>query len=50
MNNLQKDIINGLLYIVGIFGFISGDFIISATLFGIVAIISNIGNNRNFPV
>ncbi|WP_305908782.1 hypothetical protein Q9L42_008975 [Methylomarinum sp. Ch1-1] len=47
MKNLKKDIINGLLFVVGIFGFISGAFIISTVSFGAAAIFSNIDfNNR----
>lgn len=46
MSNLTKDIINCLLFIVGIFGFISGEFIISTVLFATVAIISNIDFSR----
>jgi len=42
MNNLQKDIFNGLLFIIGIFGFISGAFIVSTVLFATAAIFSNI--------
>jgi hypothetical protein len=49
MNNLLKDIIFGLLFITGLFGFISGAFIVSATLFAGAAIFSNIDfNNRLF--
>ncbi len=44
MNNIYKDIFNGLLFVGGIFGFISGAFIISTVLFGASAIFSNINN------
>ncbi len=47
MTNLQRDIINGLLFVVGTFGFISGAFIISAVLFACAAILSNIDFNQN---
>ncbi|WP_198246659.1 hypothetical protein [methane-oxidizing endosymbiont of Gigantopelta aegis] len=46
MNTLQKDIINGLLFVTGIFSFISGAFIISTVLFGACAIFSNINPNN----
>lgn len=46
MSNLQKDIINGLLFGSGIFGFISGAFIASTVLFGAAAMISNIDVNK----
>ncbi len=46
MNNIYKDIFNGLLFVGGIFGFISGAFIISTVLFGASAIFSNITNHH----
>ncbi len=46
MNTIYKDIINGLLFVGGIFGFISGAFIISTVLFGASAIFSNINQQR----
>ncbi len=42
MNNFNKDIFTGLTFIAGLFGFISGEFIISSTLFASAAISSNI--------
>lgn len=42
MNDIQKDIIMGLIFITGIYGFISGEFILSTILFAGVAIYSNI--------
>lgn len=42
MSTLQKDIINGVLFSTGIFGFISGAFIASTVLFGAAAMVSNI--------
>jgi len=42
MNNLKKDILTGVMFVTGIFGFISGEFIISSTLFASAAISSNI--------
>jgi len=41
MNTLYKDILVGLLFISGIWGFISGEFIISTLLFAGAAIYSN---------
>lgn len=47
MNDLQKDILNGLLFITGLIGFISGEFIISSALFATTAVVSNVNiNNR----
>jgi hypothetical protein len=42
MNNFKKDIIIGLMFITGIWSFISGQFIISTVLFAAAAIYSNI--------
>ncbi|MBF6649228.1 MULTISPECIES: hypothetical protein [unclassified Methylobacter] len=42
MNNFQKDILIGLIFISGILGFISGEFIISTVLFASAAIASNV--------
>ncbi|MDD5411097.1 MAG: hypothetical protein PHF31_06735 [Methylobacter sp.] len=47
MSNLLKDIIFGLMFLTGLFGFISGAFIVSSALFASAAIFSNIDfNNR----
>ena len=46
MNDLYKDILTGLVFITGLFGFISGEFIISSTLFATAAIASNVNVNR----
>jgi hypothetical protein len=42
MNDFNKDIIIGLLFIIGIWSFISGQFIVSTVLFASAAIYSNI--------
>jgi hypothetical protein len=42
MNNFQKDILIGLIFITGILGFISGEFIISTILFASAAVASNV--------
>jgi len=42
MTDLQKDILVGLLFTTGLFGFISGAFIVSAALFATSAVFSNI--------
>lgn len=46
MNDFYKDILTGTVFITGLFGFISGEFIISSTLFATAAIASNINVNR----
>lgn len=46
MSNLNKDILIGILFLTGLVGFISGEFIISSTLFLAAAIASNINFSR----
>lgn len=46
MNNFRKDVIMGLIFITGIYGFISGEFIVSTILFAGAAIYSNIMLSR----
>lgn len=42
MSDLNKDIVIGLLFISGVWSFLSGQFIVSTVLFGGAAIYSNI--------
>jgi hypothetical protein len=42
LTDLKKDLAIGSLFITGIYGFISGAFIISTVLFGTAAMLSNI--------
>jgi CheY-specific phosphatase CheX len=42
MNDLSKDILITVLFLIGLTGFISGVFIISSTLFAAAAIASNV--------
>jgi len=42
MTDFQKDIFVGLLFVIGILGFISGSFIVSAVVFAVSAMFSNI--------
>lgn len=46
MTDLQKDFLNGLAFITGIIGFMSGEFIISSALFASTTVASNININR----
>lgn len=46
MNDLQRDILIGLMFVTGIFGFISGEFVVSTVVFASAAIYSNIAINR----
>jgi hypothetical protein len=40
--NLYKDVVTGLLFTLGIFGFMSGEFILSTLLFGSASLTSNL--------
>jgi len=42
MTDYQKDILVGLVFVVGILGFLSGEFIVSTIMFATAAIFSNI--------
>lgn len=47
MNDLYKDILIGTVFSIGLVGFISGEFIISSTLFASAAIANNIKVNSS---
>jgi hypothetical protein len=42
MSDFYKDVFIGLIFSIGILGFISGEFIVSSTLFAASAISSNV--------
>jgi hypothetical protein len=42
MTDIQRDILIGLMFVVGILGFLSGEFIVSTIMFATAAIFSNI--------
>ncbi len=46
-NNLYRDIVTGLFFTTGVFGFMSGEFIISTMLFGAATISSNLDFNSS---
>ena len=46
MNDLQKDILNGLAIMTGVIGFMSGEFVISIALFAATTVASNVNMNR----
>ena len=46
MTDISKDIAIALLVIIALVGFISGEFIISSTLFAATTIVSNLKANR----
>ncbi len=45
MNDFQKDIFTGMVFVTGLLGFVSGEFIISSALFATSAIASNVNLN-----
>lgn len=40
--NLYKEVVTGLLFTLGVFGFMSGEFILSTQLFGSASLASNL--------
>ena len=46
MNDFYKDILIGVVFVSGLLGFISGEYIISSALFASAAIASNVKANR----
>lgn len=40
--NLYRDIVSGLLFVIGVFGFMSGEFVLSTLLFGGASLTSNL--------
>ncbi len=47
-NNLYRDILTGFFFTTGIFGFMSGEFVISTMLFGAASISSNLEFSSSF--
>jgi hypothetical protein len=45
MNDFYKDILIGTVFVIGLLGFISGEFIISSALFASAAIAGNVKMN-----
>ena len=46
MSDLYKDVLIGAVFVTGLLGFVSGEFIISSTLFATAAVASNVNLNR----
>jgi len=46
MNDFYRDILTGVVFMTGLIGFLSGEYIISSTLFAAAAIASNVNINR----
>lgn len=47
-SNLYKDVLTGLFFTTGVFGFMSGEFILSTLLFGAATIASNLDFSGSF--
>jgi CheY-specific phosphatase CheX len=50
MSNLIKDVLNGIAFIIGIVGFMFGEFIISSALLAGTTVASNVNNNSKKEV
>lgn len=48
MRDLKRDVLIGLMFLTGIFGFISGEFIFSTVIFAAAAVYSNLAINRQY--
>ena len=46
MKAIYQDVLEGSMFVVGIVGFISGEFIVSSVLFASAAVSSNMNLNR----
>jgi hypothetical protein len=49
MNDFQKDFFTGAIFVMGLVGFISGEFVISSALFASATIASNVGRKKTLP-
>lgn len=47
MNELKKDVLIGVFFVSGIFGFMAGEFIVSTVLFAAAAVSSNLRGRVN---
>jgi len=41
-SNFYRDVCTGLLFVTGVFGFMSGEFVVSTVLFGMASLSSNL--------
>lgn len=48
MRDLKRDLLIGLMFLTGIFGFISGEFIFSTIAFATAAVYTNMAINRQY--
>jgi hypothetical protein len=48
MKDIKRDVLIGLMFLTGIFGFISGEFIFSTLVFAIASIYTNMALSRQY--
>lgn len=48
MRDLKRDVLIGLMFLTGILGFISGEFIFSTVAFAAAAVYTNMAINRQY--
>lgn len=48
MRDLKRDVLIGMMFLSGIFGFISGEFIFSTVIFATAAVYSNLAITRQY--
>ncbi len=46
-SNFYRDVCTGLFFVTGVFGFMSGEFIVSTVLFGMASLSSNIDFDKH---
>ncbi|MCD2449038.1 hypothetical protein GO003_001330 [Methylicorpusculum oleiharenae] len=46
MSDFYRDVLTGAVFVSGLIGFVSGEFVISSTLFATATIASNLNMNR----
>ncbi|MCQ8127766.1 hypothetical protein [Methylomonas rivi] len=49
-NNFFRDVFTGILFTSGIFGFMSGEFVLSTLLFGAASLSSNLDLDRGIEL
>ncbi len=47
MNDFKRNIAIGLMFLIGILGFIAGEFVVSTVMFAAATIFTNIAVNRS---
>ena len=50
MSDIQKDIMTGTIFLTGLLGFVSGEFVISSALFATATVASHVNLNRKLGI